>query len=338
MLRMGTERHPDRSQHGAGRARVDPYGSEITVLYIGGLGRSGSTLLDRMLGSVPGTMAVGELVRLTQRTLVEHERCGCGERFHECPFWSAVLADAYAPADIDAATHRRLQQDVDRTRYIPRLLRPAWFHRAQPDIERYRRLLARLYRGVADVSGASVVIDSSKQVSTAFLLAGIPGVRLHMVHLVRDPRGAAYSWTKQVDKKLEQNDTHLMHRFRPGRSALSWVGWNTAFHAHPVLTGVPVTRVFYERLVADPRTELDRILDDAALGLDRRYPFLGNGWVELGAGHSVGGNPMRFDSGRLELRADTAWREHLPTRSQRAVTALTAPLLAAYGYLRREER
>jgi len=117
------------------------------------------------------------------------------------------------------------------------------------------------------------------------------------------------------------------------------MGWNAAFHAHPILTGVPVSRVFYEDLVKHPRAELDRIFDEAGLDhLDRRYPFLGDGWVEFGAGHSVGGNPMRFDSGRLRLRADTAWREHLPARSQRAVTALTAPMLAAYGYLGRGHR
>ena len=34
----------------------------VRVLYIGGLGRSGSTLLDRMLGQLDGVWSVGELV------------------------------------------------------------------------------------------------------------------------------------------------------------------------------------------------------------------------------------------------------------------------------------
>jgi hypothetical protein len=43
---------------------------------------------------------------------------------------------------------------------------------------------------------------------------------------------------------------------------------------------------------------------------------------------------MRFVSGELELRADDAWHRQMPSRDRRVVTALTLPLLAAYGYHR----
>ncbi|HEY2794503.1 MAG TPA: sulfotransferase, partial [Micromonosporaceae bacterium] len=34
------------------------------VVFLGGLGRSGTTLLERILGEVPGVCALGELVHL----------------------------------------------------------------------------------------------------------------------------------------------------------------------------------------------------------------------------------------------------------------------------------
>jgi hypothetical protein len=34
----------------------------VRVLYIGGLGRSGSTLVERLAGQLPGAYAVGEFV------------------------------------------------------------------------------------------------------------------------------------------------------------------------------------------------------------------------------------------------------------------------------------
>jgi len=49
-----------------------------TVLFIGGLGRSGSTLLDRMLGRLDDVWSVGELVHLWERGLSQNNRCGCG--------------------------------------------------------------------------------------------------------------------------------------------------------------------------------------------------------------------------------------------------------------------
>ena len=62
------------------------------VLYLGGIGRSGSTLLERMLGQIPGTCSLGEVVHLWARGIRDNERCGCGDTFHACPFWTSVGA------------------------------------------------------------------------------------------------------------------------------------------------------------------------------------------------------------------------------------------------------
>ena len=44
------------------------------VLFIGGLGRSGSTLIEKLLNELPGMVAVGELVHLWERGLGNRER------------------------------------------------------------------------------------------------------------------------------------------------------------------------------------------------------------------------------------------------------------------------
>jgi len=304
----------------------------VTVLYVGGCGRSGSTLLDRMLGALPGFVAMGEVVHLIERGLIENEACGCGQPFRSCEFWAPVVERTFGTAG-GAEELRALQQQVDRNRYIGRLR--AGRHHAPT--ERYNVLLGRLYRAIADQAGARVVVDSSKHASTAFLLRQVPGVDLKVVHLVRDSRGMAYSWTKAVARPEAGADRTMMHQHKPSRSAARWMGYNSLFHLLGT-TEVPVTRVIYEDLVVDPRGQLDRILDGAGIDVDRSFPFLGDGWVELGSGHSVAGNPMRFNSGRLELRVDSAWREKMPPKDRRTVTALTAPLLAAYGYLGRKRR
>ena len=49
--------------------------------------------------------------------------------------------------------------------------------------------------------------------------------------------------------------------------------------------------------------------------------FLTDDHVDLLADHSVAGNPMRFRTGRLELRHDEAWRHGLAARHRGIVTA-----------------
>ncbi len=65
------------------------------VLFLGGLGRSGTTLLERILGELPGVTPLGEVVHLWQRGIRADEKCGCGVRFAACPFWQRVGEHAF---------------------------------------------------------------------------------------------------------------------------------------------------------------------------------------------------------------------------------------------------
>src|SRR5450755_566845 len=80
---------PTKSMAGAGGAMMAG-NNRPRVVYLGGLGRSGTTLLERLLGELPGVCSVGEVVHLWQRGIAEAERCGCGEPLPGCPFWRKV--------------------------------------------------------------------------------------------------------------------------------------------------------------------------------------------------------------------------------------------------------
>jgi hypothetical protein len=53
----------------------------------------------------------------------------------------------------------------------------------------------------------------------------------------------------------------------------------------------------------------------------------------LPGNHMMAGNPVRFTSGFVPIRADTEWREGMGRCHFYVVTALTLPLLARYGYV-----
>jgi hypothetical protein len=297
------------------------------VLFLGGLGRSGTTLVERVLGRLPGVVGLGEVVHLWRRDLRDGERCGCGAPFHDCPFWRAVGEAAFGGwhrVDVHRILH--LQRTVERTRHIPRLAMSTG-----PEVREYAGYYRRVYAAAAELAGAWLVVDSSKHSALAWCLSHDRGLDLRVVHVVRDARGVAYSWTKRVARP-ESGRGDEMTRYRPGRSALLWNVHNAALGLL-ANRGVPVMRMRYEQFVADPDHSVRTLatfagLDASTIDLD----FLSPAGAALGASHSAAGNPMRFTAGTVPLRRDDAWRRELAPRHRRLVATLCAPLLAAYGY------
>ncbi|MEV4274817.1 sulfotransferase [Actinoplanes xinjiangensis] len=299
------------------------------VLFLGGFGRSGTTLVERLLGELPGMCALGEVVHLWQRDIRDDERCGCGQRFSGCDFWKRVGELAFNGwSNVDVDRVHALRDAVERTRHIPRLASAAT---ASDEVREYASYYARVYAAAAEISGARVVIDSSKHSALAHVLRWADDVDLRVVHVVRDARGVAYSWTKTVARP-ETDGVEQMTRYSPGRSALLWNAHNAAFGLL-ARRGVPVRRIRYEEFLADPRAGLIRLADFAGTPLHPDdLDFLRSGHADLRAGHSAAGNPMRFTVGRLPLRRDDAWVAALPRAQQRLVGAVCGPLLRAYGY------
>jgi len=299
------------------------------VLFLGGLGRSGTTLVERLLGELPGVCALGEVVHLWQRDLRDDERCGCGAKFSACGFWRRVGALAFGGwHNVDVDRVHDLRDAVERTRHIPRL---ATAVEAPEEVHEYAEYFTRVYAAAAEVSGARIVVDSSKHSALAHVLRWSNDIDLRVVHVVRDARGVAYSWTKTVARP-ESDGSAEMTRYSPGRSALLWTAHNAAFGLLS-RRGVPVRRIRYEQFLTDPRAALRELADYAGVPVtDADLGFLGDGYADLRVGHSAAGNPMRFSVGRLPLRRDDAWVRALPTAQRRLVGAVCAPMLRAYGY------
>jgi hypothetical protein len=309
------------------------------VLYLGGLGRSGTTVLERVLGELPGVCSVGELVHLWQRGVLDDETCGCGTPFSRCPFWAEVGERAFGGWSPALAVRMEvLRGRVDRTRFIPRVISPRLLDRRRAELQEYVSTFLRLYRAISEASGGGVVIDSSKHSSLAFCLRTDPDIDLRVVHVVRDPRGVAYSWSKEVRRPESTSGEALMTRYSPARSALLWAGHNLFLGLLGRL-GTRTLLLRYEDFVTDPRRGLEELSAFAGLpALSGPLSFLDGATATLSASHTVAGNPMRFRTGPISLRRDDAWRTELPRRSRLLVSALTAPLLRRYGYPRWPER
>jgi Sulfotransferase family len=301
------------------------------ILFIGGWGRSGSTLLALMLGRIPGFVTVGEVREVWRRGLAEDGPCGCGLPFRACPFWSEVGDRAFGGWDaLPLGRVMRERYRVDRGWMTPFLAFPGPPLAHRRAVSRYVATLDRLYRAISEVAGARWVVDSSKLPSHALLLRRIGG-DLRILHLVRDSRGVAFSWQKQVSAHAGSASARELGRYGPIPAALRYTGYNAATSAlrH---ARVRYLRMRYEDLVDEPETWLRRTLAFADEPTGQPLPFLEGDRLTPATAHTADGNPVRFAEGAIQLRLDDAWRHTMRPSQRRLVTLLTAPSLAAYGY------
>jgi len=305
----------------------------VNVVYVAGLGRSGSTLLSRLLGQMPGWVAVGELHNIWRSGASRgrsDELCGCGRTFAECAFWRRVVASGLGGRS--AAEASALASRVARLRHLPWLAgpwRPSGFSRR---LASYAAVMSELYRGAAAEGNGRVVVDSSKDLGPLWMLTRAPEVRVTVLHLVRDPRGVAFSWSKRLRRREFVDREVLMPSWGALETAWRWTYSNLLAEAAGRRHG-RYLRLRYEDLVRDPGGALAAIAHAVEPGEEQPpLPLVGDQAVLTRENHTLAGNPMRFESGRLPIRADESWRRDLPRKARWTVSALTWPLLRRYGY------
>ena len=290
-----------------------------------GKGRSGSTLLDDLLGTVPGVASLGELRLLWSRGFGEGYRCACGELVADCPVWAGAVADAIGSTSPEAlARTEALQQRVLSWAHVPRLLAagPSDDDRALGDV------MGRLYASVADRLDAEVLVDSSKWPLPPGAFDLVPGFEAWVLHLVRDPRAVAHSYRRRRGGVGQPE----LPRFGALHTSLSWSARNAAAElARRPVPAERFRRVRYEDLAADPRGTLLGLGEWLGIG-DADRAFVDDRTVRLGQAHLVGGNPRRLERGDVVIDPDQEWASRSASVSQRLVGALTAPLRPRYGY------
>jgi len=296
----------------------------LKVLSVTGWCRNGSTIIGNVLGEVPGFLHVGELHFLWKNATGRgvNDRCGCGSPLTRCPLWSEILRiglPSDGSLDAHAAAVIRRQRTRVRTRHTWRVLRRG---ACDEDIRAHAALMGAVYRGVAERTGARVIVDSTKIPGEAALLPQVPGVTAYWLHLVRDPRAVAHSWREPKE---------YVYAMSAARSTGYWHGFNLASTA--ITRRHPQRSMFlrYEEFTADPAGTVDALL--RFVDADPAGNPVRDRTVALRPNHTVTGNPDRFRTGPTRIRdSDDAWRRTL-TRGQRfAATALAWPLFGRYGY------
>jgi len=300
---------------------------KIPVLYIGGWGRSGSTLLGNVLGSIDGFQHIGEITYIWEHGWKYNHLCGCGTNFQECNFWKQVVKKAFSEKEIDIDKMIWI-----RNRYLSNK-KVLWClftnKKVTQEINEYIDNLDKLYQAIYSVGNCRVIIDSSKIPIQAYILLLLNNIDLHILHLIRDARGCAFSWSKKIyredaylNQKIEFEKYDAIH------STLKWDFWNSIFELFKLK--VKYIRIKYENFILDPISTLHNIARFVGFSV----PWEKKEDIILKINHTVWGNPSRMKTGRVNFSLDEAWRKSMPLTDRLLVTSLSWPWLLYYGYWR----
>lgn len=283
-------------------------------------------MLHNLLGQLPSVTAVGEIREVWNRGFGRNYLCGCGQLFRECPVWTAVAEDAFG--GMATVPHARLAEltETFRTKDLPLAPLPVLGDRKLSQVEELTRALSRLYLSIAEVTGSQVIVDSSKNASFGYLVRQLPDVDMKVLHLVRDGRAVAYSWSQ---RRESQPGKELRRQSIP----FSSLQWNARNATTELFLRSDYRRLRYEDFLSRPEAELSSIArwigrDSAPLPVSGHTAYL------TLPNHSVFGNGVRFASGEIALEEDRRWVSEMPSRERRVASALTFPMRLRYGYLK----
>ncbi len=303
-----TSRGPIDTRPNAGEAALESHPPRERLIYVLSNGRSGSTLLDSLLGAHPECFSAGELQVLPHEVRENRAPCGCGEPLENCPFWGPMLAELPLEAGPGGLAHFREHHNAGRllrAGHLKTLLTgrlPAEHVAAARDYgELNARVIARVRQRAVELgqSPPRWIVDASKDLYRLAWLALSGRFDLRVIHLIKDPRSFVHSMAKG-GRATPRNYLRFTGR---------WVIENRLMARFCELALAPeqVRRLNYEELAGSPESTLQRLGQWLGLGDLAAH---GKSFRARPA-HGIAGGRMRFASGPVRL--DEAWRAELGT-------------------------
>jgi hypothetical protein len=272
----------------------------IKLIYVVGIGHSGSTLLDMLLDTHSRVAGIGE-INMYDRYFADsggkpytQRLCTCGRHVEDCPQWDKVRSALRAGFGDEIHSLRG---------------------KTPEEFEEKNQVALRAFLAQ---SGKDWVCDSSKRPGRLQHYLESGRFDTHIIHLIRDGRATAYSYKIRAGKNLYYCVARWMKQ---------QLGIYFRWHRHPCYL-----LVRYEDLADRPQETLERILDALGLAFEARQL---SDW-RMQTHHNLGGNKMRLYT-EASIQRDKRYLSALGNFEWFLSSLLAWPALHFFGYpLRRE--
>ena len=257
------------------------------IIYVIGSGRSGTTLLDILLGNQDGVFSGGELTRYALRHGVPTGFDGKPDR---TAFWRSFTEDFATNLNFDHT--ESLINDFEY--YNLRGGVPNRHRRAE-----YRRFWRSFFDTLFGRIDERIVVDSSKYPKRALQLAeALPGSEYELcyIYIKRDPIGVVKSFAKTDVYIPPKNWLSANIYYFLSNLACRWAVQKLR-KKHSVIA------IKYERLVSEPQQVLDELGEAVGVDFSDLKQKVRNG-ESLVVGDLFEGNSMRVKP-QINLRRET---------------------------------
>lgn len=297
------------------------------ILYIAGYSRSGSTLLDIVLGNACGTASVGEIAFIGSDWSDDKLRCSCGEPYRSCPVWRGLFTSAAEALEAHAIL-RRVEESA-----------------ALASIERgnlsaelgsaYRDIARRIFSHARARLGAEMIVDSSKSaratVGRFLALSRYADLDVSVVHFVRSGLATADSYAAHGSNWVQEGRVAHYPLVVP-RAVIGWrMAHERIIHLLKWVDPEKLMRMRYEDLVLDPVGVITAIGAFAAIDVAPAVDKLKRGEPHP-VGHLVGGNRMRTQKAIVIKPRDNAESTNLNLLERSIYSLVAASLDKKFGY------
>lgn len=299
--------------------------SKIKVLYIAGFERSGSTIVNRVLGQIDGFVAWGELRDIWQHGIVENRPCTCGTTFRNCSAWQKIFERAFEGAEkINTSEMDKLQKKA-RFFVLPHYFKLLQDSFLKKQIHPYLVSLENLYQAIQKTTNSKVIVDSTKASWYGYVLGLLPSIDLYIVHVIRNPKGVCYS----LDQHKSQGEL-TSQWYNPIQASISWNLKNYAVETLLNSSEDRYLRINYEDFIANPQIAVKQILK--LLDEDiTELPFVSPTEVKMSTDHIITGSPSsRSDIGTVKLQLDQKWKYKMKLIDKMIIDLLTFPIKHKY--------
>jgi hypothetical protein len=266
------------------------------LVYIGGYGHSGSTLLEYLMAGSPAVLACGEVASAIRERGRNEKRCSCGCGKDECAVWGFFHSSDHARH----FTHAELLQAI-----------------------------------IQNAGGQyAAIIDSSKTAwglfSAPFRLKRCFGSEFLLVHLMRQPTAVCWSVVNKKDRHAKK-DGRTPHHYalRCGWAVLAWSVANLSCEIFGVIYPGQYVRLRYEDLVHSPAETLTALFEQILPGVP--WSFIGAGNDDNR--HQLYGNSVKHHQLTIaDVKEDLKWQSEMPPEYCRVILALSYLFRLRYGY------
>jgi hypothetical protein len=268
------------------------------LVYIGGYGHSGTTLLEYLMAGSPEVLACGEVVSSVGRKdqSAKEPICSCGLAAENCPVWGSFQTQIEATGLTHAA------------------------------------ILAAL---MSRTNGKyAAIIDSSKTAwgsfAAPFRLRRKFGSDFVLVHLIRQPAAVCWSALRKKNRRAKKEGREPLHyALRCGFTVAAWSIANLACELFGLIYPSQCVRLRYEDMVRLPAETLQALFRRVRPGIEWSFDDPGT----RDNRHQLHGNSVkRHELEIADVKEDLKWMTEMPPEYSRVILALSYPLRVRYGY------